>query len=203
MKISACSFALALVVVGCGGGSTPSPVAPPNGVAMNGAASTTSTTAATEAIRALSADEIRGLNEGRALRFGRAAEKNQNPAPYFLLKYRSELALFDEQMTPARAIMERERAQASKLGKELLADEAKLEALLATPGSREDEVAALTREIARLEGEIRLVHLQADVAAKKLINSDQQVRYNAIRSYDPDEDGRDALTHDGKCATRP
>ncbi len=135
MKISAGSFALAFVLVGCGGGGTPAPVSPSNGAGASSGASTTATTAATESIRALSADEIRGLTEGRALRFGRAAEKNQNPTPYFLLKYRSELALFDEQMTPARAIMESERAQASKLGKEMLADEAKLEGLLATPGS--------------------------------------------------------------------
>ena len=202
MKLSAGLFVLALALVGCGGGSTPAPTTPANAAAAT-QTSTTTTTAANEKIHALSADEIRGLTEGRALRFGQAAEKNQNPAPYFLLKYRTELALFDEQMTPARAIMERERAQAAKLGKELVDDEAKLESMLATPGSREDDVAALTREIARLEGEIRLVHLQADVATKKLINPDQVVQYNAIRGYDPEEDGRDAQTHEGKCATRP
>lgn len=185
------------VLAGCGGSS------PPPATAQNEAAPASATTLDSATIHGVSADEIRGYTEGRALRFGRAAEKNHNPSPYYILKYKSELALFDEQLTPARAILDRERSQASKLGKELLADETKLETLLSTPGSREDQVAELTREIARLEGEIRLVHLEADVAAKKLLNSSQQVQYDAVRSYDPEEDGRDALTHDGNCATRP
>ncbi|MGH7284410.1 MAG: hypothetical protein ACRELY_23030 [Polyangiaceae bacterium] len=193
--VSAVSFAL---LAGCGA-STP----PPPATVATSPASVATTTLDSAKLRGVSADEIRGYTEGRALRFGRAAEKNHNPSPYYILKYKSELALFDEQLTPARAILERERSQASRLGKELLADETKLETLLSTPGSREDLVADMTREIARLEGEIRLVHLEADVAAKKLLNSSQQVQYDAVRSYDPEEDGRDAMTHDGNCATRP
>lgn len=197
MKLAAVLAMSAAVLAGCGGST------PPAATAQTASAAGSATTLDSASLRGVSADEIRGYTEGRALRFGRAAEKNHNPSPYYILKYKSELALFDEQLTPARAILERERAQASRLGKELLADEAKLETLLATPGSREDQVADLTREIARLEGEIRLVHLEADVAAKKLLNSSQQVQYDAVRSYDPEEDGRDALTHDGNCATRP
>jgi hypothetical protein len=185
--------------LGCGGSSPPTADTTSPASGKSGAAQVD-----TGDIHALSADEIRGLTEGRAMRFGRAAEKNHNPAPYFLLKYKSELALFDEQLIPAKAILDRERAQASKLGKELIADQAKLEGRLNDPnGSRDDEVAALVREIARIQGEIRLVHLQADVAAKKLLNSDQQVQYDSIRSYDPEEDGRDAMSGDGVCATRP
>ncbi len=197
MKLAAVLAMSAAVLAGCGGST------PPAATAQAASVAGSATTLDSASLRGVSADEIRGYTEGRALRFGRAAEKNHNPSPYYILKYKSELALFDEQLTPARAILERERAQASRLGKELLADEAKLETLLATPGSREDQVADLTREIARLEGEIRLVHLEADVAAKKLLNSSQQVQYDAVRSYDPEEDGRDALTHDGNCATRP
>jgi hypothetical protein len=192
-------FVGAALTLGCGGSPPPAPAAPNALLPKSGGADSTS-----GEIRALSTDEIRGIAEGRALRFGRAAEKNHNPTPYFLIKYRSELALFDEQLIPAKAILDRERTQAAKLGKELLADQAKLELVLGAPtGARDEEVAALAREIARIQGEIRLVHLQADVAAKKLLNSDQQVQYDSIRSYDPDEDGRDAMTGDGVCATRP
>ena len=102
MKLSALLSVSALVLVGCGGGeTTPAPVAPSSG--HTSAVGVTATTAATEKIQALSADAIRGLTEGRALRFGRAAEKNHNPSPYFLLKYRSELALFDEQAAAGSA----------------------------------------------------------------------------------------------------
>ena len=197
MKLALGLAMSAAFLAGCGGST------PPPATAETQAAKTSATTLDSATLHGVSADEIRGYTEGRSLRFGRAAEKNHNPSPYYILKYKSELALFDEQLTPARAILDRERAQASKLGKELLGDESKLEALLSTPGSREDQIAELTREIARLEGEIRLVHLEADVAAKKLLNSSQQVQYDAVRSYDPEEDGRDALTHDGNCATRP
>jgi len=201
MKAALVSVALAAFAFGCGGSAPPAATsadAPKSGkldarakIAENGA------------IRAFSADEIRGYTEGRAMRFGRAAEKNHNPSPYFLIKYRSQLALFDVQLTPAKTIMDGERAQAAKLGAQLLVDEAKLEKLLAASGSREDEVASLVREMAHLTGEIRLVHLQANLAAKKLLSSDQQVQYEAIRSYDPDEDGRDALDRDGNCNLGP
>src|ERR1700710_1651333 len=99
------SFLVALAfLVGCGGGAQAPETA--TGAATNAAGAKSGkgqSQADTGDIHALSGDEIRGLTEGRALRFGRAAEKNHNPAPYFVLKYRSELALFDEQMIPAKA----------------------------------------------------------------------------------------------------
>jgi hypothetical protein len=196
------AFLLVLAsLVGCGGSAPPAETAASAAAAKSGKAQAQIDTGD---IHALSTDEIRGITEGRALRFARAAEKNHNPAPYFILKYRSELALFDEQMIPAKAILDRERSQASKLGKDLLAAQTKLELMLNNPNSvHDEELAALVREIAKITGEIRLVHLEADVAAKKLLTSDQLVQYGAIRSYDPDEDGRDALTGDGVCGTRP
>ncbi len=203
MKTASLLLISASLLIGCGGSAPPPAAATAASLSHSGSPRGIEA-ASTDEIQALSKDEIRGYKEGRAMRFGRAAEKNHNPSPYFLLKYRSELALFDEQLVPAKAILDRERSQASSLGKDLLAGQAKLEALLDNVnGSRDDEVAALVREIARIQGEIRLVHLQADVAAKKLLNSDQQVQYDSIRSYDPDEDGRDAMTDDGVCATRP
>lgn len=203
MKTASLLFLGGSMLLGCGGSPPP---ASANAASLSNHAESQRgiDTASDGDIQALSKDEIRGYKEGRAMRFGRAAEKNHNPSPYFLLKYRSELALFDEQLIPAKAILDGERSQASRLGNALLADQGKLEQLLGNPaGSRAYEVAALVREIARIQGEIRLVHLQADVAAKKLLSSDQQVQYDSIRSYDPDEDGRDALTDDGVCATRP
>jgi hypothetical protein len=203
MRNASLLLGAAAILIGCGGGAPPPAAATAATLSEPGSQRVAEPTIAGE-IQGLSKDEIRGYKEGRAMRFGRAAEKNHNPSPYFLLKYRSELGLFDEQTVPAKAILDRERAIASRLGKDLLENQGKLEQLLNNPaGSRDDEVAALVREIARIQGEIRLVHLQSDVAAKKLLNSEQQVQYDAIRSYDPDEDGRDAMTDDGVCATRP
>jgi hypothetical protein len=203
MRTASLWIGAAGVLIGCGGSTPPPAAATPASLTDSGSRRGIEPASSGE-IQALSKDEIRGYKEGRAMRFGRAAEKNHNPSPYFLLKYKSELALFDEQLVPAKAILDRERATASRLGKDLLADQGKLEQLLGNPaGVRDEEMAALVREIARIQGEIRLVHLQADVAAKKLLNSEQQVQYDAIRSYDPDEDGRDALSGDGVCATRP
>jgi hypothetical protein len=203
MRNASLLLGAAAILIGCGGGAPPPAAATAATLSEPGSQRAAEPTIAGE-IQGLSKDEIRGYKEGRAMRFGRAAEKNHNPSPYFLLKYRSELGLFDEQTVPAKAILDRERAIASRLGKDLLENQGKLEQLLNNPaGSHDDEVAALVREIARIQGEIRLVHLQSDVAAKKLLSSEQQVQYDAIRSYDPDEDGRDAMTDDGVCATRP
>jgi hypothetical protein len=189
------------LLIGCGGSAPPAEMATSAATAKSGKGQPE---ASAGDIHALSADEIRGYAEGRAMRFARAAEKNHNPAPYFVLKYRSELGLFDEQLIPVKAILDHEHAQAARLGKELLADQAKVELMLGNPtGVHDEELAALVREIARINGEIRLIHIEADVATKKLLRSDQQVQYDAIRSYDPEEDGRDAQTGDGVCGTRP
>lgn len=203
MRTASLLIGTAALLIGCGGSSPPPAAATAASLSDRGSQRAAEATIDRE-IQGLSKDEIRGYKEGRAMRLGRAAEKNHNPSPYFLLKYKSELGLFDEQTVPAKAILDRERTIASRLGKDLLVNQGKLEQLLGNPaGSHDDEVAALVREIARIQGEIRLVHLQSDVAAKKLLNSEQQVQYDALRSYDPDEDGRDAMTDDGVCATRP
>jgi hypothetical protein len=138
------------ILVGCAGSSPPPAAATAASLSKSESHREAAATTPDE-IQALSKDEIRGYKEGRAMRLGRAAEQNHNPSPYFLLKYKSELGLFDEQTVPAKAILDRERTTAARLGKDLLNDQGKLEHLLGNPeGSRDEDVAALVREIARI-----------------------------------------------------
>jgi hypothetical protein len=135
-------------------------------------------------------DEIRAWREGRAMTLARVAEKNHYPAPYFALKMVSELALFEDQIAPMRAIYDTLRRRAMQLGRQLLDEETKLELYFEDQEKDPPKLEAIVRESARLRGEIRLLHLQADIETRKILSQDQLVKYEALRGNDPAEDGK-------------
>jgi hypothetical protein len=141
-------------------------------------------------IRTMTKDEVRGWREGRAMTLARAAEKNHYPAPYFALKMISELALFEDQIAPMRAIFDALHRRAMQLGRQLLEEETKLELYFEDQEKDPPKLEAIVRESARLRGEIRLLHLQADIETRKILSQDQLVKYEALRGVDPAEDGK-------------
>jgi hypothetical protein len=141
-------------------------------------------------IKSMTKDEIRGWREGRAMTLARVAEKNHYPAPYFALKLTSELALFEDQIAPMRAIHDALRRRAMQLGRQLLEEETKLQLYFEDQEKDPPKLEAIVRESARLRGEIRLMHLQADIETRKILNQDQLVKYEALRGSDPAEDGK-------------
>jgi hypothetical protein len=141
-------------------------------------------------LKAMTKDEIRAWREGRAMTQARVAEKNHYPAPYFALMMVWELALFEDQIAPMRAIHDTLRRRTMQLGRQLLEEETKLELYFEDQEKDPPKLEAIVRESARLRGEIRLMHLQADVETRKILNQDQLVKYEALRGFDPAEDGK-------------
>ncbi len=142
-------------------------------------------------LKAFSKDEVRGLREGRALDFAVVAEKNHYPAPYYALRLVSQMALFEDQIAPLKAIYAALNGRTRSLGAQLLDQEARIERYFEDQENDPEKLERLVRESARLRGEIRLLHLQADIETRKIVKPGQLVNYEAERGRDPAEDGKE------------
>lgn len=73
--------------------------------------------------------------------------------------------------------------EAVRLGKEIVEREKKLDGLFASGEIDEDHLGTLVNEIARLQGELRIVHLRAHLAMKELLSPTQIAEYDNLRGY--------------------
>lgn len=137
----------------------------------------------TRQIKALSAGEITSLIGGHGMGFARAAELNSYPGPRHVLDLAGELKLTSEQTTALNRVFDAMKTAALPLGHELVAREAELDRLFTGRQATADAVLALTREIGRLQGELRAVHLNAHVATAGILLPGQIALYDVHRGY--------------------
>jgi Spy/CpxP family protein refolding chaperone len=135
------------------------------------------------AIKALSDEEIAAYLNGDGLGFAKAAELNRYPGPRHSLDMAQDLALTGAQRSAITAIRDSMRAGAVRLGREIVARERALDSLFAARSINETELAARVSEIARLQGELRAVHLAAHLATTRVLTAHQVERYQAMRGY--------------------
>jgi Spy/CpxP family protein refolding chaperone len=133
-------------------------------------------------IKSLSPEEAEGYIQGRGLGLARAAELNSYPGPMHVLELASELQLSPQQKAEAQRLRNTMH-QAARAGKLLVEREKELNQMFQTGRVTEDNLANAVREIARLQGEVRLVHLRAHVRMKRVLTAEQVVRYNRLRGY--------------------
>lgn len=134
-------------------------------------------------IAALSAEEVRQLREGAGMGLARAAELNRYPGPKHVLELADELALSAAQRAATTSIHDEMHAAAVRLGGEILAAEEHLQRRFATRHVDETALESAIAEIARLEGELRFIHLRAHLRTTELLDSEQVDRYEALRGY--------------------
>ncbi len=118
----------------------------------------------------------RGDGFGMAL----AADRNGYPGPKHVLELKAELNLTPEQETAMQQLMGGMKARALTKGKEVLEAEARLEQMFAA-GATPAEVRAQVERIATLRAELRWIHLETHLAARKLLNDEQLRRYQHLR----------------------
>ncbi|HVZ66388.1 MAG TPA: Spy/CpxP family protein refolding chaperone [Lacunisphaera sp.] len=135
------------------------------------------------AIKALSESEIAGLRAGHGLGLARAAELNRYPGPRHVLDLSAELSLTPTQFSQLNTVFDRMHADALALGRDLIAREADLDRLFADRRATPGAVDVLTREIGRLQGELRATHLTAHVATAGILQPAQIARYDELRGY--------------------
>ena len=136
-------------------------------------------------IKALSAGEVSNLLAGHGMGLARAAELNSYPGPRHVLDMADQLGLTPAQRADLNRVFEAMKAAALPLGRELVARETELDRLFASRHATADAVLTLTREIGRVQGELRAVHLNAHVATVGILQPGQISRYDELRGYVP------------------
>jgi Spy/CpxP family protein refolding chaperone len=142
-------------------------------------------------IKALSPGEIESYRTGAGMGFAKAAELNHYPGPRHVLDLAKEIGLSASQRKEAQRIYDAMRAQTVGLGERLIVSERDLDSLFAAGNIDEASLSRSVREIARLQGEIRLDHLRAHLAMKTLLTPAQIAKYDELRGY-----GSGAVEHD-------
>lgn len=145
-------------------------------------------------IKSLSAERIEGLEEGRGLGYAKPAELNGYPGPMHVLELAEELALDADQRRRTQALYETMRERAAALGRELIGVEAELDRGFAESDVSRERLVELVSKSARIEGQIRLVHLQAHLQQVELLDDQQLAEYMRLRGY-TGETGEHPPTH--------
>lgn len=145
-------------------------------------------------IKAISAERVAALEAGRGLGYAKAAELNGHPGPMHVLDLADELELDADQRRRTQALFKTMRERAAALARELIRAEAELDQAFAEGSISRQRLLELVSASARIESEIRLVHLQAHVEQAELLRDSQIAAYKRLRGYG-DEQSHEAAHH--------
>jgi len=134
-------------------------------------------------IKSLAPEQVQGLLAGEGLGYAQAAELNGVPGPKHVLELADHLELTEAQLRLTRQIFEAMQARAVELGGRLVEAERRLDRAFAAGTVDEKELATLVEGSARLEGELRLAHLQAHLRMLEILEPGQIRRYSELRGY--------------------
>ncbi len=134
-------------------------------------------------IKALSPAKIKELLEGKGLGFAKAAELNHFPGPAHVIESASEIQLTPGQLARTKTMFLDMKKEAMSLGGNIVRKERKLDALFAGGAITEAALRGTVGGIARLRGNLRVVHLKYHLKMKKLLTPHQIALYDRARGY--------------------
>jgi Spy/CpxP family protein refolding chaperone len=134
-------------------------------------------------VKALSDQQIADLKAGRGMGLALAAELNGYPGPMHVLELASSLGLSDDQRAKVAGLFDAMKREAVPLGERLIAAETALDRQFADRTITASSLGEATRDIASLQGELRLAHLKYHLATLELLTPEQAVRYSSLRGY--------------------
>jgi Spy/CpxP family protein refolding chaperone len=129
----------------------------------------------------LPGNQAQALLEGHGMGLARVADVSGYPGPRHVLELADSLALSVEQAATARALRAGVLEEARPLGARIVELEREVDALFAAESVDPDALEALVHEIARLQAELRLVHLRAHLVMHDALTPAQNARYHALR----------------------
>jgi len=134
-------------------------------------------------VRTLSTDEIQGLRNGEGMGMAKAAELNHYPGPRHILDFASQLQLSEAQRNKAQEIYGRMHDEAVHLGKTILHKEEELDNTFKKDEVDSNKLKILVMEIARIRGELRLVHLLAHMEMRPVLSPGQIEKYDQLQGH--------------------
>ena len=139
----------------------------------------------TRAIRTLSAEDIRELQDGGGWGLAKAAELNGLPGPAHLLEMvdRGEIHLSADQLSRIHSLYQEMKDRAIPVGLELIEQERHLNERFAAGDITEDELQRLVTQIGETTAELRYIHLSTHLETYPVLNPHQIAVYNRIRGY--------------------
>jgi hypothetical protein len=141
-------------------------------------------------IKALSADAVEAYLDGRGMGFALAAELNGYPGPLHVLELADSLALDPERRDDIQAAFDRMHADAVRLGKEIVHEEAALDSAFVQARISQHELRERLTRIATLKGKLRYVHLAAHLDVTALLSEHERHEYQRLRGYADGHDGQ-------------
>lgn len=135
------------------------------------------------AIKSLSADDIKQLQQGKGWGLAKAAELNGMPGPAHLLQMKKEIALSPDQETQIRALFDDMETKAIPLGNKLIALEKNLNDAFASKSMSVDQLQQQLDEIAQVQKQLRFVHLVTHLQTPHILQPEQIAQYNRLRGY--------------------
>jgi len=134
-------------------------------------------------IKALSGQDIQAYENGQGHGFAKAAELNGYPGPMHTLELANELKLSEEQRAQSQALLTQHKAEARRLGAELIAAERALDQAFASRNINAESLNQLTRTAGEKLAHLRAEHLQTHLAQTALLTPEQIERYKTLRGY--------------------
>src|ERR671919_717254 len=134
-------------------------------------------------IKALSAEQIEDLINGRGMGMALPAELNGYPGPRHVLELARDLHLTPDQLARTRDLFRDMEAKAIALGEQIVAHEASLDQLFASGTASAAALQEMTATLGRLTGELRAHHLGYHLAMRDLLDAHQVEMYQRLRGY--------------------
>jgi Spy/CpxP family protein refolding chaperone len=122
-----------------------------------------------------------GLREGRGMGLAMPAEGNGYPGPRHVLEAADQIGLSAEQRARTQALFDGMRGEAQRLGAQLLAQEAELDAIFSEHRATPALLEAAARRIGETEAALKITHLRTHLAMMDVLTPDQVTRYVAAR----------------------
>ncbi len=134
-------------------------------------------------IKAMSSARVADIKAGKGAGYALTAELNGYPGPRHVLDLAGELKLGPLQIKKTQLLFDTMQGEAKALGGEMIAREARLEALFAGGGIDEPALQTTVAAIAEIEGRLRATHLKYHLTMKSLLSPAQVASYNRLRGY--------------------
>ena len=132
-------------------------------------------------IPALSEGQAAAYLDGRAMWMASVAELNSYPNPRQVLEFADKLGLTTKQQQAIKNLYDETRSQAIQLGKQLVAQEQRLNRVFAWDQATTENIKKTVTDIGVLQSKLRLTHLLAHIRTKELLTKEQVKDYDELQ----------------------